>query len=291
MSIPVIFIHKGNSDYLFYTLYQLRHSNPAADIYLIGTKDLKIYSPLAKCLDISDYMQEADKLTKIYQHHSTNPPDYELFCIQRWFILKAFFLKHGIEKGLYLDSDILFYSNVDEVAKKFEYFGMTISEISGHTNFVEIKVLTDFCDYVIDCYSRKDSAILLQQFHNEFVEKYNSGISDMTFLASYYRTFPEKVFNYFRWTSTEILDHTLNNTEGWDDRFIMQDKYIKVVWKNYKPYFIRKQDNEVVLTHSLHFQGDSKSIMIRYIPVKSIKFYYSRLLIKAYRLLQKVLPR
>jgi hypothetical protein len=276
MSIPVIFIHKGNSDYLFNTLYQVKFSNPSTTVYLIGTKDLEIYSSLINFVDIHGLLQEANEFAKIYQHFSPNPHDYELFCIQRWFILKEFLKRNNIERALYLDSDVLFYSTIDEVAKKFETYGMTISEIAGHTNFIRFSTLTKFCDYITDCYIRSNSSILLQGFLQHFQQTYGSGVSDMTFLEEFHKMYPEEVFNYYRWNSNETMDHTLNNSEGWDKRFVMDTNYLKVIWEKNKPYFIRKDTNEKVLTHSLHFQGNSKIVMGDYVPVKRASYYWKK---------------
>jgi hypothetical protein len=192
---------------------------------------------------------------------------------------------------LYLDSDVLFYSNVDEVAKKFESYGMTISEIAGHTNFINFSTLTRFCDYVTECYSHNDSSTLLQGMLQHFQQTYGSGVSDMTFLEAYHKTHPNEVFNYYRWNSNETIDHTLNNSEGWDKRFEMDTKYIKVVWENNKPYFVRKGTGEKVLTHSLHFQGNSKTVMADYIPVKNSSFYWRRWVIIFFGVYKKLVKK
>jgi len=287
MAIPVVFIHRGDSDYLFNTFYQLKYTNPGIPVYLIGTPELKLYSSMVTHVNIEDYMAEASAFAKIYRHLSSNDHDYELFCIQRWFVLKEFLTKNKIERILYLDSDVLFYSDVQEVADKFNNYGMTVSEIMGHTNFIKTEVLIDFCDFILDCYTCPRSIQLLDKYYADFMSAYKSGISDMTFFFKYLEAFPDKVFNYFIWDGNETLSHNIHNPYGWDKRYVMNGEYLKIVWKSNKPYLISSLNNELILSHTLHFQGDNKVMMTDHIPIKNFSFYQKKLSLKLKRRLLK----
>ena len=287
MSVPVVFIHSGNSTYLFNTFYQLKQSNKDVLIYLIGTKESKVYSSMVHHVDINDYMGEADAFAPLYKHFSTNSPAFELICIQRWFVLNAFMLKNGIEKCLYLDSDVLLYGKIEELYPTYEKFGMTICGISGHTNFLNRSVLAEFCKYIIDRYTEDRISEKLEQHFRELVYKHGAGgVSDMTFFAWFADKFPEKVFNLNTPESQICFDISIQHG---DDVFQMDNKIKKVIFKKKKPYCLHKSDNGHVLFHSLHFQGrDPKKIMQSYIQEKNSGFFFKKAYFYVHYIIQKI---
>src|SRR4051812_6632114 len=113
MGIPIIFVHKGDSFYLNFSLPQAHLSNPGSPIYLItDTKERKY--DFVNYVDIADYHKKADQFEKIYRHMSTNHYENELFCFQRWFVIEEFCKKNAISGFLYIDSDILLFCKTDE---------------------------------------------------------------------------------------------------------------------------------------------------------------------------------
>ena len=63
--------------------------------------------------DINDYWDSSVEFDKIYLHLSSNPRDYEMFCFQRWFVIRDFVQKQGFEYFLCVDSDVLLYCDVN----------------------------------------------------------------------------------------------------------------------------------------------------------------------------------
>lgn len=53
--LQIIFIHKGNSWYLPYTLYQAHVTNPESPIYLIGDKDTEHFPKWINHISYSQY--------------------------------------------------------------------------------------------------------------------------------------------------------------------------------------------------------------------------------------------
>ncbi len=56
------------------------------------------------------------------------PPDYEIFCYIRWFILRNFMRMYGFSKVFYIDSDVLFFENAETEWAKFDQYDMTLLE-------------------------------------------------------------------------------------------------------------------------------------------------------------------
>ena len=101
MNIPIIFIHTGDPFYLNFSINQAHISNPNNQIYLITDVISNRYD-FVKYINIDTLREEANKFKNVYKHMSTNPYNGELFCFQRWFILKQFCEINSINNFLYL---------------------------------------------------------------------------------------------------------------------------------------------------------------------------------------------
>jgi hypothetical protein len=270
--IPVVFIHKGNSSYLYNTLYQLRQTNPLVKMYLLGTEESRVYEPLAETILIGSLSEEADLFAGVYKHYSTNSESFELMCIQRWLVLKAFMIKKDIRRCLYLDSDVLVYEDVQRLSDAHAHVGMTLCGISGHTNFVDRNVLIDFCAFIFDRYAGADALSALEKHYHAFVAKHGAGgVSDMTLLTMYAEKNPQKVENIYFSNGLPTFDPSL---EVGEEYFEMENGQKKILFNDSKPYGFLKAEQKPVLFYTLHFQGaKAKSMMLKYIPVKSVLFW------------------
>jgi len=135
-SVNIIFIHRGANDYLKFSLAQAHKSNPLANIFLIGDNGNRNISDFVKHYNIDDYFASALKLENVYQHFSCNSVEFELFCIQRWFVLLDFIKANKIEKFFYADSDVLIFSDLAREWSKFSNFSFTLSSgACGHNSF------------------------------------------------------------------------------------------------------------------------------------------------------------
>lgn len=273
---PIIVIHKGDQDYLFACLKQAAYSNPESRIILLGNNLNKIvtspdFSYKVEHYNIDDYFQSAKEFEKIYKHHSINCPEFELFCIQRWFVINDFIKKQGIEKFLHLDSDVLLYSNFQkekdymEIVQKYD---MTISRISGHTSFFNSQeILQKFCDFVVDLYS------------NDFYEKMHMDkktgnfthmqtktelgyiLSDMSLLYAFSNMPDVKCLDTSKIINGTLIDVCLSDHP---DFAYLSDEIANIIFdKSNVPYLIKRSKNslEPVRMHSIHFQGKKKKIM------------------------------
>jgi len=270
--IPVVFIHKGNSSYIFNTLYQLKQTNPLVKAYLIGTAESAVYEPLVEHVRIESLFEEAEQFAGLYKHYSTNSESFELICIQRWFVLKAFMVQKGIQRCLYLDSDVLVYEDVQQLSEMFQHVGMTICGISGHTNFIDKDVLIDFCQFIFSSYTGQDALHALETHYKLFVAHHGyGGVSDMTLLSNYAMQNPHKIANTYYMDGRPTFDPSL---EVGEEYFEMDHKAKKITFKESKPFGTLKSSQKPVLFYTLHFQGAIfKKIMLKYIVTKSISFW------------------
>ena len=114
MNIPIIVIHRGTPFYLYPVLKQMRLFNPDNRICLISD-GIPDGCDFVEYHDINDYWDSSVEFDKIYLHLSSNPRDYEMFCFQRWFVIRDFVQKQGFEYFLCVDSDVLLYCDVNNL--------------------------------------------------------------------------------------------------------------------------------------------------------------------------------
>jgi hypothetical protein len=270
--IPVVFIHKGNSKYLFNTIYQFKKTNPSAKVYLIGTPESAIYQPLVEHVSIDLFSDEARQFEQVYKHFSTNSEAFELMCIQRWFVLKAFMIHKGMERCLYLDSDVLVYDDIQRLSEMYAHVGMTLCGISGHTNFINKNILIDFCSFINALYLKQDALDTLELYYRGLVVKHGAGgVSDMTLLTNYATEYPQNVQNTYYLNGQPSFDPAM---EVGAEYFEMDKGIKKIFFKDSKPFATFKLTNKPVLFYTLHLQGSKlKKNMLTYIPVKTMHFW------------------
>jgi hypothetical protein len=272
VNLPIVFIHKGNSSYLFYSIYKAKISNSDSEIFLIGTSETKHYGKLVHYLPIEDFLSKATELEKVFTNYSTNSAAFELFCLQRWFILDEFMKKEGIKRCVYIDSDILVYSNLSKAGQAFQNFDMTFLGYSPHTNFINNRlILEDFCNFIFNTYSKPEAAMFLEKKYNNFLKQYDAGgISDMTFFHDYNKLHPGRLGNISVILENSTFDITLDTEFGYE----MEENIKKIKWINQIPHCKNLANKQWILFHTLHFQGALKKLMWSFWKKKTTRFYF-----------------
>jgi len=262
--IPIIFIHNQNSNYLPLSLWQARHSNPQNDIILIGDSYNAHFKYMVNHVDKKDYSHGANEFAKRFTNFSTNSHEFELICLQRWFILEEFLILNGFTQCLYLDSDILLFGDVNEDARRFSTFGMTISGISGHSNYIsKTETLSKFCQFIRDSYDGPEAIQILEQKYLEFRKTHEAGgISDMTFFVEFREMHPDLVLDISQPIHEKLYDISMNYIEGFENW-----KGLKVIkaGKNRRAYIREEETRKMLQIQTLHFQGETKSEMRRHV--------------------------
>lgn len=269
MSTPVIFIHKGDHYYLNYSLNQVKITNPNNPIYLITDTITNRY-PFVNYIDINKYFNGANEFAKVYKHMSTNGFDNELFCFQRWYILKEFCNEKKLTDFLYLDSDLLIYCNVDAVFGQLKEYDFTISKkLSPHCcYFPSLEKLNKFCEFIPKLYTDSN-------YINRFLTKHKhhldnnlpGGVCDMTAFNEYQKEPAIKVKDLSIIEGDEVFDDNINDADG----FLAENGIKKLSLEQGFYYGTLKENNKKVKFNTLHFQGPAKKYIAKYYFGKSIK--------------------
>lgn len=269
--IPVIFIHKGYQPYLEFTIEQSLKLN---QVVFIGNSSLPFQHPNLKVESLSFYSDGLDEFSKLYVHLNTTPFDYELFCFQRWFVLKNYMRKNNLSKVFYMDSDVLLFVDVQEESKKYEQYDFTLLHRSAATSsFITIQGLDNFCKFLIKTYKDK-SSYTFQKMESHFRVRQNcglpGGVCDMTALELFhylddYGGGPGRVGEMMQIIDNSTYDHNINTPDN-DFEFINGMKHVQI--KDGHPYVLNKKNDKLIKFNCLHFQGGAKNF---------IKNFYERL--------------
>lgn len=257
-NIPIVIVHKGNSFYLEPVLRQIRLFNPDNRICLISDKSTDRFD-FIEHYDIDQYMKGADEFANIYVHMSINPFNYELFCFQRWFVIRDFIRSQEIPFSLCLDSDVLLYCNVDEVFSEYQSYDFTICKEMGpcFSSFNNLSI-EKLCNYMTYLYTDSQAFKRLEEFYKNVVD---GGVCDMTALAWYQKDVSDNVIDIVYPVDNACFDGNISDSMG----FEMQKGKKKIYWKNNLPYGKYMEKDSFIQFYGLHLQGGAKHSMHKYL--------------------------
>jgi len=261
---PIIIVHKGYSKYLEYTLSQARHSNPTSDVFLLGDASNNRF-PFIKHFDISGYRSAADEFAERYEHMSKTGYEFELFCFQRWFIVKDFMERYGIERAFVCDSDVMIYCDIDREEAKLGSYSAAFClptrqtnyrwSASGHVSFWSLGSLGRFCSYMRDSYTdtiRKAALKTKWKYHLDANRP--GGVCDMTIL--YLFALEHDIVNLIAIWDESSFDHRISGAENeYDDEYEMARGIKNIRWEHGRPYGFNVRAKRWVRFNTLHFQG------------------------------------
>jgi len=285
MPRPIVVIHKGNPDYLKLVLLKAREFNPLSPILLLGNEDNACLTEIVSKLEHETIRlnENAKKLEKIYHHRSELSHEFELFCFQRWMLLRDAMKQRGWDHCLHLDSDVLLFSDISESGKRFDPFEMSLANWygncqwhnMGHTNFINgMDIMNEFCDFLLELFSSKECAGQLD--HIAANSKY-SNISDMTALGLFRSKSPQRFADFNEIIDNGVFDiscHTLDG--GYKPMFfhwLIKKNQKDFRFRNGIPYCRNLEKSIDVRFHSIHFHGPTKYMIKYYYPGKPIRIF------------------
>jgi len=260
MHLPIIFIHKNDNLYLPYIFAQAKISNPDSKVFLLGDKRNSYYKFINHD-HIDNYMAKSGEFAKIYKHMNTNPYDYEIFCLQRWFVLKEFMEKNNIQQCFHADSDVMIYSDITQVYNKyFMKYDMSMTYSCGHCCYISsIDAITNFCNFIIELYTDPKLFKILEDIYLEHTQNNMlGGVSDMVAFEEYRKRNSDRLGNLSDILDNSAFDTNLNISEGYEMRNGLKNIYLK----NNQPYCRYNCDNREIKFNAVHFQG---SLIKKYI--------------------------
>jgi hypothetical protein len=292
MALPIIFIHKGYSSYLEFSLRQAKFTSPSSPIILLGDETNSHLSGLAQHVNMNDYFNSAEQFGRIYQHYSTNPYNYELFCFQRWLALEEFIFSSGFTDFFVCDSDVLLYTDINDVnAALFSHYIAALAIYgpecaSAGISYWKISALSEFCRTLPAFFNDNNKLLQLQKMWS-YNREHNilGGFSDMTAATEFNNAaLPGSICNMLSVHDNSTFDTQINTSLGGDNE-IYRFKFGKKVftWQSGIPYCLNLTRNAQIRFHLIHFQGPAKYMMAFYYTGPNfhgkLKLYYKYLLL------------
>ena len=258
----IIFIHKGDSWYLPYALRQCIKSNPSARVILLGDETNAKYNNIVEHQLIEDYSLEADEFSKLYQHYSTSPYDYELFCIQRWFIWLNFMRKHKMDTALLPDTDVLI---LQDISLYFNHIQKPFFFTKGESNYMGFMyiyrtALCEICNHIVDIYQDElQTKNLKSIFENYLKIEKKGGISDITLFSNFEELYKPNIVNTeFEGINNRVFVHSMQSQLFQHN----PQHYVKISNRNGLCYV--KQNDVSYSVIGMHCFGSQKILMLKY---------------------------
>jgi hypothetical protein len=251
--IPIIFVHTGNvQEFAHIAFRQAVRASPFNKVFLL-TDVLRPGLDGVTQVKLADYASAAIEFGRLYRHTSVNSVEYERLCFSRWFYVREFVRRHGIERFCIFDSDILLFSPIEHFVAAFEGYE------AGNwawANVIAVPALDTMCEYFETIFRDKQ---LLHSLANKYRIGDRLHLSDMMALWE------------LAAGRSEFLDQTELAARGFDDRinssfgglFVMDDgiKSLRVGHDGI-PRARRARDGVEVAFHFLHFQGGPAKLLM-----------------------------
>jgi len=251
--IPVVFIHKGDHDYLTVAIEQANQRNEV--VLLHEPKGLW-------GLD--------------YEHMNFTTEQSIRRNIERWFSLLDWMESNDREEAFYCDSDVMVYCDVTEVVGSWSSCVVSVQipyqqwayrwSASAHCSYWTHDALAEFCLFITNTY-RGDKLRLREkwQWHRETGTP--GGICDMTLLFLWLeQRGMEGVVNNAQVIGDATFDHNINVPENYYPDEYQMEGARKTVILNPSGYVgWNDRLGQAVKFNALHFQGQhSKKLMKEY---------------------------
>jgi len=288
-----VYIHKGYSWYVPLAIRNGTHFC-SGNVYYLG--DLYGCGIARLCgahtARINDYNQSAIAFETVYKHYSTLGAKFELFCIQRWFILRDFMKDTGIKQAIYLDTDNLVCEPLDGFVDKFQGYGMTFTGYSAHINFIlDWTILDRFCQFIMDIYRNPDKEGKLVTWAKDIQSSAGAGgVSDMTMFYWFHQEFSQNILSYKDVFMFPPFDGSLEDTRECEAD---QDGFKKIAWEGKTPFVIMKDNQSVLKLVTLHHQGRAKKVLYRNASMLAPKWMLPKsffiLMAKIYGIMRRII--
>ena len=288
MSDMLLFVHRGESWYLYYAIKQARAWHPKARIVMITDRPQPALRRYAEIHPISSYWSTAQAFEGVYEHFSCNEPKFERFCFQRWFVIDQFLRRHRPERAIHLDSDVLVYDNLFRDFQRPGNWDLGIVGYQGVFSMLIPKpeIVGAFCERITHLFTTEKAS--LAQLYREWTDKTaETAMSDMHALHTFVEANSLSTLDLGACHEGAVYDNVLRSSDG----FRMRDGYKQLFWSDRQPYAERSDTGERVRLKTIHFQGPAKCKMVSAFTARDAGYFRDRLLEKLARRLRPRAPK
>ncbi|WP_302367481.1 hypothetical protein [Brachyspira aalborgi] len=276
----IVIIHMGFAKYLLYVLRQIKITNPNSEIFLISDKENKKYSKYSTFVDISKIQSlESKSFKENYIHLGKSSPNYEMFCMLRWIILRDFMREYNIKECLHIDSDILIFSDLNKALNPFSNYKISLAHNLALTMHIkDIEILDEFSKYLLFKYTNENELNKLKDMYYK-TDRINNGvagsISDMDISREFFSSVKEPIGDLSEIVNDSIFDSAIVYGES-EFEMLKKGKYKlkKIFFENKIPFcnYVLNEENRKIKFHSLHLLTWTKLFIKRLSNCKDLDF-------------------
>lgn len=271
--IPIVMFHFGRHGFVRTALEQAKKQN--AKVILLGDKQNEGYFP-AEHHCFKDYAKRAEELRSYYIFMSTDPPEKNIFYLQRYLMLLEFVEAHNYDKVFTCDSDVMVHCDVEQEAKRLgEYTAaFDIPKTQSQARIAAMgngywtrQALEAFSVFVRKAYAEGpwlDRMRRAWQWHLDTGTR--GGVSDMTLLSLFSET-DQGVMDLSRVRDGAAFDHAICTAENWlpnEYRTVSFRGWTlkQVEWREGVPYVYNLLQKRWIRFCTLHYQGARKGMLM-----------------------------
>ena len=276
----IVIIHMGFAKYLIYVLRQIKITNPNSEIFLISDKENKKYSKYSTFVDISKIQSlESKSFKENYIHLGKSSPNYEMFCMLRWIILRDFMREYNIKECLHIDSDILIFSDLNKALNPFSNYKISLAHNLALTMHIkDIEILDEFSKYLLFKYTNENELNKLKDMYYK-TDRINNGvagsISDMDISREFFSRVKEPIGDLSEIVNDSIFDSAIVYGEP-EFEMLKKGKYKlkKIFFENKIPFcnYRLNEENKKIKFHSLHLLTWTKLFIKKLSDCKDLDF-------------------
>ena len=181
---------------------------------------------------------------EFYVHHSINQFVYELFCIQRWFVVKEVMEQLELDHVFFIDNDVLLMSNVTVEVQRC-YWGCNSVGFRSYATYMTKESIHSFVVFMESMYA------VANHMHLDALKKEYGVISDMILHIAWRTQEIQRGVGSRVCFDVPLFGRNKAPFQADDPRFT-QDETGSVFWIS---------DDKPVLSTIFHFNGFKKRIL------------------------------
>ena len=267
--MAIVFIHRGYSPYLEFSLRQARAASPESEIVLLGDASNDRF-PFVRHVDTGAAPYAGIGVGPAYRHLSTNSEPFERACLDRWFLLQTFLQAENQSDTLVLDSDVMLYATEADVRACVGNAPCALSRpaleepfawaASPHASFWTAAAVDGFCAFVQRSYA-EPFAPYDDKWRYHVANGVSGGVCDMTALYLWAEG-EAGVANLAEAQGGTAFDHNLNVPDNAaPDEYRMDGRLKALTWVDGQPVGDNLVAGAPVRFFGLHCQGHAKGQM------------------------------
>lgn len=149
----VIIYQSGSSPCLRYCIESLRVHSARSRVIVIGD-DVKNLPAGCDFVSEQPFLETYNRFLPTYEHHSPNPPEFELLCLRRWMVIAEYVRAAGIQEFVCFDSDVIFFCDLNDTLQSSAEFSL-YSEHVGAFVWVRGNGLDSLVSTILEVYADK----------------------------------------------------------------------------------------------------------------------------------------